>query len=123
MAEEDHSFEIDFFEGVHRRNPTDPDVVEILGSLYSDLGQVDNSLRMDSCLVDLQPTNANAHYNLACSLALKHRFDEALQSLRQAVKLGYTDIKWLLDDPDFSQLREHPAFLAIVTDLENKADS
>lgn len=123
MAEEDHSFEIDFFEGVHRRNPTDPDVVEILGSLYSDLGQVDNSLRMDSCLVDLQPTNANAHYNLACSLALKHRFDEALQSLRQAVNLGYTDIKWLLDDPDFSQLREHPAFLAIVTDLENKADS
>lgn len=123
MAEEDHSFEIDFFEGVHRRNPTDPDVVEILGSLYSDLGQVDNSLRMDSCLVDLQPTNANAHYNLACSLALKHRFDEALQSLRQAVKLGYTDIKWLLDDPDFNQLREHPAFLAIITDLKNKADS
>ncbi|WP_269540356.1 TPR end-of-group domain-containing protein [Cerasicoccus fimbriatus] len=122
MAEEDHSFEIDFFEGVHRRNPTDPDVVEILGSLYSDLGQVDNSLRMDSCLVDLQPTNANAHYNLACSFALKHRFDEALQSLRQAVKLGYTDIKWLLGDPDFSQLREHPAFLAIVTDLKNKAD-
>ncbi|WP_309381446.1 tetratricopeptide repeat protein [Cerasicoccus frondis] len=118
MAEEDHSFEIEFFEGVHRRNPTDPEVVEILGSLYSDLGQVDDSLRMDSCLVDLQPKNANAHYNLACSLALKQRNDEALNSLRQAVELGYRDVTWLLDDPDFKDLREHPLFQEIVIELE-----
>ncbi len=119
MAKEDHSFEVEFFEGVHRRNPADPEVVEILGSLYSDLGNVDASLRMDSCLVNLQPKNPTAHYNLACSLALKQQNDEALRALRQAVDLGYRDISWLLDDPDFKELHEHPLFREIVIELKN----
>ncbi|WP_309399614.1 tetratricopeptide repeat protein [Cerasicoccus maritimus] len=118
MPKEDHSFEIEFFESVHRRNPTDPEVVEILGSLYSDLGNVDDSLRMDSCLVDLQPQNPTAHYNLACSLALKQQNDEALRALRHAVDLGYRDVTWLLDDPDFKELHEHPLFREIVIELE-----
>ncbi|GHB91040.1 tetratricopeptide repeat protein [Cerasicoccus arenae] len=119
MAQDDHRFEIEFFEGVHRRDPNDPEVIEILGGLYSDLGQVDNSLRMDTCLVDLQPKNPTAHYNLACSLALKRRNEEALHSLRQAVELGYRDVSWLLDDPDLKELREHPSFRTIVAELEN----
>jgi len=117
---EDKSFEIEFFEGVHQRLPADPDVIEILGSLYSDLGQVDNSLRMDNRLVDLQPDNPTAHYNLACSLALKQRNEDALRVLRQAVELGYRDIKWLLDDPDFKDLRQHPEFQSIIVDLETR---
>lgn len=119
--QDDHSFEIDFFEGVHRHNPTDPEVIEILGSLYSDLGKVDDSLRMDSRLVDLQPKNPTAHYNLACSLALKSRNDDALRALRQAVDLGYRDVKWLIDDPDFQELRQHPDFQDIVVELESKS--
>lgn len=122
MAEEhDKSFEIEFFEGVHRRLPADADVIEILGSLYSDLGKVDDSLRMDSRLVDLQPKNPTAHYNLACSLALKRQDEDALRELRQAVDLGYSDVDWLLDDPDFQALRQHPTFQEIVVELESKA--
>lgn len=119
MSEEtDSSFEIEFFEGVLRHNPRDADVVEILGSLYSELGQVDDSLRMDQKLVDLQPANPTAHYNLACSLALKQCGDDALRTLQQAVKLGYRDAKWLREDPDFDALRQHPTYLAIMSQLE-----
>lgn len=118
MGKSDKAFEIEFFEGVHRRNASDPDVVEILATLYSDLGRVDDSLRMDRRMVDLQPENPTAHYNLACSLALVSRNEDALLALRQAVELGYRDVSWLREDPDFKELREHPSFKDIVRELE-----
>jgi len=123
MPEPDQDFEIDFFEGVHRRNPRDPEVVEILATLYSDSGRVDDSLRMDRQLVALQPENATAHYNLACSLALVSRNEDALSALRQAVDLGYQDVRWLREDPDFKELRTHPNFQDIVRELENSPRS
>ena len=90
MAKErthDHEFEIRFFESVLNRDPAYCEVVEILGSLYTKHGRIADGLKMDRRLVKLQPANATAHYNLACSLALTSRRMEALRSLRQAVEL------------------------------------
>jgi len=112
-----HAFEIQFFEGILRRNPRDTDVVEILGGLYTKEGRIDDGLKMDRRLVRLLPDNATAHYNLACSLALKKRKSEALSSLERAVELGYKDVDWLMQDPDLEGLKTHPAFQKLVSRL------
>jgi tetratricopeptide (TPR) repeat protein len=114
----DPAFEIGFFESVLRREPAYVDVVEILGGLYTKQGRVADGLKMDRKLVKLQPRNATAHYNLACSLALSRRKADALRSLRQAVKLGYKDFDWMQQDPDLEELKQHPEFRNLLEQLK-----
>lgn len=114
----DHEFEIRFFESVLKRDSAYTEVVEILGSLYTKHGRIADGLKMDRRLVKLQPANATAHYNLACSLALSKRKADALHSLRQAVELGYRDFDWMAQDPDLEALKTHPVFLALLDQLK-----
>lgn len=115
---QDTAFEIAFFESVLRRDAQSTDVIELLGGLYTKVGRIADGLKMDRRLVKLQPANATAHYNLACSLALTRRQSAALRSLRQAVELGYDDFDWMAQDPDLDQLKKHPAFVALLDQLK-----
>jgi hypothetical protein len=114
----DPAFEIAFFESVLRRDAQDTEVIELLGGLYTKVGRITDGLKMDRRLVKLQPANATAHYNLACSLALTRRQSAALRSLRQAVELGYDDFDWMAQDPDLDPLKKHPAFVALLDQLK-----
>lgn len=121
MAKEKNSdpdFEIRFFESVLSRDASYAEVIEILGGLYTKQGRIADGLRMDRKLVKLQPANATAHYNLACSLALSRRKADALRSLRQAVALGYRDFDWMSQDPDLEPLKQHPDFVALMDQLK-----
>ena len=121
QPKKDPSFDIAFYEAVHRRVPDYVDVIELLGGLYTKTGRVSDGLRMDRKHVRLQPENATAHYNLACSLALCKRRSDALRSLRKAVLLGYTDRDWMLQDPDLESLKDDPEFQKILGQLTNKS--
>ena len=114
----DHEFEIRFFESVLDRDPGYTEVVEILGGLYTKHGRIADGLKMDRRLVKLQPANATAHYNLACSLALSRRKSAALRSLRNAIDLGYRDFDWMQQDPDLEALKAHPEFLSLLDQLK-----
>ena len=118
---ENFDFEVQFFEGILRRNPKDSSVIEILGGLYTKQGRINDGLRMDRRLVRLQPENSTAHYNLACSLALKNRNPEALRALEKSVELGYTDYAWMVQDPDLESLREYPGYKKLLDSLKKKA--
>jgi len=117
----DPGFETVFFESVLRNNPAYPEVVELLGGLYTKQGRIADGLKMDRKLVRLQPENPTAHYNLACSLALSKRADDALRSLKQAVALGYRDFDWISQDPDLETLQPHPEFQRILSQLQPKS--
>jgi tetratricopeptide (TPR) repeat protein len=114
----DPEFEIRFFESVLRRDPGYANVVEILGGLYTRQGRISDGLKMDRKLVKLQPDNATAHYNLACSLALSKRKGDALDELRRAVQLGYRDLDWMQQDPDLEPLKTLPEFRALLDQLK-----
>jgi Flp pilus assembly protein TadD len=117
MADPDRQFQIKFFEGVLKHNPDYPEVIALLGGLYTEAGRVDEGLRMDRKLVRLTPQNPIAHYNLACSLALKRRKADAVRALRRAVETGYRDLDKLREDPDLASLRDYAAFLEIEAEL------
>ena len=118
MPEPDLEFEVSFFEGVYARDKSDTRIVELLGQLYTRTGKITDGLRMDRRMVRLQPKNPLAHYNLACSLALKKRKKDAVESLHNAVALGYNDIAWMIRDEDLTNLREYPAFIELLNNLQ-----
>lgn len=107
---EDPQFDIAFYESVLRRDSSYVDVIELLGGLYTKTGRIADGLKMDRKLVRLQPDNATAHYNLACSLALSKRLADAMKSLRRAIELGYDDHEWMANDPDLEPLRTNQEF-------------
>lgn len=115
---QDPEFEIGFYESVLRRDAGYAAVVELLGGLYTRQGRISDGLKMDRKLVKLQPDNATARYNLACSLALLKKKQDALRELRQAVKLGYSDVDWMQQDPDLEALKQHPEFRTLLETLK-----
>jgi len=114
MPDADYSFEIEFLERVRKHEPEDLAVLELLAGYYTKMGQVDEGLVVDQKVVELDPDNPISHYNLACSLALKHRSGEAVAALEIALSQGYDDISWMLKDPDLIPLHNNPQFIALV---------
>ncbi len=114
----DPEFEMQFFESVLSRDANYTEVIEILGGLYTKHGRIADGLKMDRKLVKLQPANATAHYNLACSLALSRRKSAALRSLEHAIALGYRDYDWMMQDPDLEDLKTHPDFVTLLEQLK-----
>jgi len=115
---DDPAFDIAFYESVLKREPGYEDVIELLGGLYTKTGRISDGLKMDRKLVKLQPDNATARYNLACSLALSKRKADAVRALLEAVKLGYTDYDWMSQDPDLENLKNAREFKALLIQLK-----
>jgi|TARA_B110000438_G_scaffold293046_1_gene332285 tetratricopeptide (TPR) repeat protein len=114
----DLTFEIEFLECILREPGEHLDVLEMLAGYYTRVGRIDDGLALDQKLVVLQPDNATALYNLACSLALKERKAEAVARLREAIENGYDDFSWMLRDPDLNGLQPFPPFQALLTEFQ-----
>ncbi|MEM8868051.1 MAG: tetratricopeptide repeat protein [Verrucomicrobiota bacterium] len=114
---DDFSFELSFYECIHKRMPKDVRVASILAHLYTKTGRLDSGLKMDRKLVRLTPDDPTAHYNLACSLSLKGRYNDAIKVLREAITLGYADFNWMRNDPDLADLQDKPKFSELLSEL------
>ncbi|MDB6017247.1 MAG: Tetratricopeptide 2 repeat protein [Pedosphaera sp.] len=101
---------IDFMEGVVRRDPSYVEALQILGDDYTRRGKFVAGLKVDEQLSQLRPEDALVQYNLACSYSLTGNFNQAIAALEKALNLGYLDFKWLAQDPDLSELRQHPLY-------------
>jgi|SRR5262245_35669729 len=110
-------FEIEFFERILSRDPNQVEVLLNLGELFTEKGCHRRALQVDLRLAQLRPRCPTVMYNLACSHALLKHEREALAALRQAVGLGYSDLDYLINDPDLASLRALPEFNRIVADM------
>lgn len=100
-----------------RARPANAAALVTLGMVLTQLGRYAEGLAVDSRLVELAPEDSTARYNLACSLALLGRREEALVQLELAVRCGYDDAAHLAADPDFASLRDDPQFQALLAAL------
>lgn len=114
----DSDFEIAFCESILRRDPRNLTVMELLAGLLTKVGRIDEGLRLDQRIVELDPDNPVSHYNLACSLALKNRAADAVEALRTALVLGYDDYDWLMEDPDLTVLHPYPPFSSLISEFK-----
>ena len=113
-------FELAFFEGVLARKPDYVDALRIMGNLLTLKGRFAEGMQIDKRLVQLRPSDALAHYNLACSYALLKRPDQSIKTLRRAVELGYRDFRYMREDHDLDSIRHDPRFRQILREYENR---
>src|SRR5829696_990242 len=107
--------EIGFIEEVVRKDPEYVEALQILGDDYTKRGRFDDGLKIDEQLAHLRPQDSTVLYNLACSYSLTERVAEAFNALHRALTAGYTDFKWMAQDPDLESLRKHSLYDEVRT--------
>lgn len=107
-----------FLRAESERHPGNVAALAELGHALTRLGRFQEGLEIDLKLVRLDPLNPVVHYNLACSLALQARVDEALDALERSAALGYDDGAFLERDEDLAALRDEPRFRELVRRLQ-----
>jgi tetratricopeptide (TPR) repeat protein len=109
----DLDLEISFLEGIVRRSPAYIEALQILGDDYTRRGRFTEGLKVDERLSRLRPDDSLVHYNLACSYSLTGQVEMAIEALESAINLGYRDFKWMTQDPDLKNLRDHAEYKRI----------
>jgi tetratricopeptide (TPR) repeat protein len=116
----DLDVEIGFLEGVVQRDPKYIEALQVLGDNYTKRGKFTEGMQIDERLSRLLPDDPTVLYNLACSYALTKRIEQAATALARALDQGYSDIRWLLKDPDLQNLRDHALFKPIKARLTRR---
>ncbi len=102
-----------FLQGLLKRDSGYIEALEELADLQMQLGRVEEVVGLDERLKALRPSDPEVRYNLACSLTLSRKFEQAAAELSSALELGFNDVHSLQSDPDLADLRAHPAFRPI----------
>ncbi len=105
--------QIQFMEGVVRRDPRYVEALQLLGDNYTKRGRYSEGLNVDERLAELEPENPLVFYNLACSYSLTDQCDRAADAIEKALALGYRDFNWMAKDTDLKKLRAHARYKAI----------
>ena len=113
----DLDIEIDFLEGVVQRDRNYVEALQLLGDDYTQRGRYRDGLSVDRRLARLCPNDPLVYYNLACSYSLTRQYRRAARSLHKALGRGYQDFKWVREDPDLENLRQHPLFSEIMAEM------
>ncbi len=117
LAGTGQQFLADFLGLCTQRNPGHLPALAELAQVLTQLGRIEEGLVADQKLAQLAPEDELVHYNLACSLCLLGRHDEALDALERSVELGYSDLDHLLRDEDLVALGEEPRFQKLIKRL------
>jgi Flp pilus assembly protein TadD len=112
-------FRADFLGHAVTRHPDNVAALTELAELLTRLGRFEEGLAADQRLVSLAPADPTVHYNLACSLALLGRAQDALDTLERAIALGYRDPEHMSEDEDLASVRSHPRFQALLASLRS----
>jgi Zn-dependent protease/Flp pilus assembly protein TadD len=105
-------------------SPTAVNILNAKGALLHELKDYSAAIVTYQKLVDREPKNATAWYDLACCHALENNIDRAISCLRQAILLGRGSANELepdalkqhaRTDTDFSSIRSVAAFQKLIT--------
>lgn len=118
MRRKKKDYEIRFYEGLVAKRPNFFQALATLGDAYTNKGFYDEGLDVDRKLAVLRPSDEIVRYNLACSLSLTGKLDEALSEIKKAVLLGYDDFEYLFKDEDLKTLRQLPEFKIFLQKLQ-----
>jgi predicted esterase len=80
-------------------------------------GEYEKSAQYYLALLRYDVTQAVAIYNLACCYGLMGEVELAADNLQRAFRAGYRDIKHILKDPDFDNVKDDPRFSVVLDSL------
>ena len=119
-AEGDLDFQISFYEGILAKSPEFVEALMVLGDLYAQRQWYDKSLKVDKRLNRIRPMDPIVLYNLACSYSLSRDLDLSLESIKEAIKYGYSDLEFLEHDRDLENLRNDSRFKQFYSGIKKK---
>ena len=67
--------------------------------------------------LSIDPDDPVVVYAAACVWAILGMPEEALEALAKALEVGFGNRKWILNDPDFESLRDHPRFRELIGEV------
>ena len=83
-----------------------------LSHLYSRAGEHEKSEKTIREIIERFGGSSTDHFNLACTLSMQDRQDEALEELKKAVEKGFTNVSWMKTDGEIAKLRATEEFQA-----------
>lgn len=113
----DLDIEIEFLEGLIKKDPGFIEALQLLAEDYTKAGRYEEGLCIDKLLARARPTDPIILYNLACSYSLTGDQDAAYRTLCQAIECGYKDFEWLEKDPDLAGFRSHPNYKLLKSQI------
>lgn len=90
------------------------------GLRYLNLGRFERAEREFKKVLEAEPRNDIAWYNLACTYSRWGKVDEAIEHLRQAVACGFDDVSHMEQDPDLDNIRADPRYRAIIAGIQGE---
>lgn len=115
-----NQYETELLEQALQGRPDDFGILVRLGELYSALGRSRDGLTIDLQLVVIAPRDPIVRYNLACSLAMSGRISAGISALKEAVRLGYSDLDHLMIDEDLAAIRDDAEFPRVVEMIQGQ---
>lgn len=100
-----------------------PEMTELrvsVGCIYANEGNLEAALEYWNAAAKIDGKVYNVHYNTACFYARRGDVTAASRELRLAVEHGFRSVGWLLKDPEFAPIINHPEILAIVEEIRAK---
>lgn len=88
------------------------------GLRYLTLSRFERAEREFKQVLELEPTNEVAWYNLACTYSRWGKLDEAIEHLRGAIEHGFDDVSHMEKDTDLDPLRGDPRYRALIAGVK-----
>lgn len=88
------------------------------GLSYLKLGRFERAEQEFKQVVELEPQNEIAWYNLACTYARWGKVDLAIEHLRKAVECGFDDVSHMEKDTDLDALRGDPRYRELIEGIQ-----
>jgi tetratricopeptide (TPR) repeat protein len=101
---------IQAFEAQLSQVPEDARARILLSGAYAADGRFDEATREADLAMVLRPSDANIHYNAACTFCAMSKKVEAMTALARAWNAGFRDPDWVRKDPDLTILHGEPEF-------------
>jgi tetratricopeptide (TPR) repeat protein len=107
-------------EALHAEKPEDLRVMIHLAGLYRHRNDLEKTEAIWRKLLALDGESVTAHYNLACTLAVAGKTEDALTALETAVAKGYKSVQWMEMDGDLASIRAEDRYKALVKKLKGE---
>ena len=98
-------------------NPDDARAYVLGAGSLARLGESEQARQWCDRAMSLAPDDDAILYNTACALALLGEEERALDVLQRAIEAGLAGGDWVVRDPDWERLRDHPRFQALAKQL------
>jgi tetratricopeptide (TPR) repeat protein len=90
------------------------------GNKYLQAKKYEQAEKQYLAVLELEPKNEIALYNLACAYSLWGKTDEAFVYLKKSIEAGFDDVSHMDKDTDLDPIRDDPRYKALLDPIRKK---